>query len=256
MMTKLRDVNLVDIESQRRWRHSPAVVEFMYVLALKKCPVETEGFSKLNVYRSDREQVEKPFDGVVDVHLKFDIEDFQGEHANSFGLEQIDRAMQALERAGYVRKGEQRRVRDEVLRSNFVWSDPMTKWIRNGSGDAFRVIVSTANNGTQLDAEVRFADGERGQMPLLKSWWSPEYLTGALRSAAWKSSRSIELRLDNHKDASYKIQWYGLRFLDSRGMKDLEAEIATGKSVTFGYSLDRIRPPVVKQKSAKSAKKK
>lgn len=187
----------------------------------------------------------------MDVHLKFDIAEFRGERANLFGLEQIGRAMQALERAGYVRKGEHRRVRDEVLRSNFVWSDPVTKWHRKGtSTDAFRVIASTAHNGTRLDAEFRFAGGERGQLPLLRSWWSPEYSCGALRSVAWRSSRSIELHFDNHKDASYKKQWYGLRFLDSRRMKDLEAEIATSRSVIFRYSLDRVRPPVPKQKRA------
>ncbi|GFE80039.1 hypothetical protein GCM10011487_20390 [Steroidobacter agaridevorans] len=85
-MTKLRDVDLRDIDDQRRWRHSPAVVEFMCVLALKKCKVETGGFSKLNVYRSDREAVEEPCDGVVDVHLKYDLDEFRGERANLFGL--------------------------------------------------------------------------------------------------------------------------------------------------------------------------
>lgn len=242
-MTKLRDVDLRDIDGQRRWRHSPAVVEFMYVLALKKCKVETDGFSKLNVYRSDREEVTEPFDGVVDVHLNYDIDEFRGERANLFGLEQISRAMRALERAGYVGKGEHRRVRDEVLRSNFQWSRPMTKWIRRGtSSDAFRVIASMAQNGIQLDAEFRSSGEAPADLPLLRSWWSPEYVQGSLLTATWKSTRSIELRFVNHADASYRIQHYGLRFLDSRGMKDLEAEISTRKSVTFRYSLNRILP--------------
>jgi hypothetical protein len=228
----------------------------MCILALKKCKIETEGVSKINVYRSDREEVGKPIEGVVDVHQKFDLDDFRGERANLFGLEQIGRAMQALERAGNLQKGAYRRMRDEVLRTGFDWSDPMTRWIRRGtSSDAFRVVVRTAHNGTRLDAEFRFADGEKGILPLLGSGWAPDFLSGRLQAMSWKSTRSIELRFYSD-NGSHRNQFYGLRALDSRGIKDLEAEIVAKESVTFRYSLDRIHPSASTPKPARAKSKK
>jgi hypothetical protein len=257
-MTKLRDVDLRDSnEDYRRWRHSPAMVEFLYAQALKQCPVETDGFSKLNVYCSDRNEVEPliPKRGVIDVHVKCDLREFRGERGNPFALEQIDKAMQALEAAGHVRKGAHRKVSQEVRRSNFEWTGRVTPWVRRGtSADAFRVMASTAPNGIQLDAEFRFADGDKGRLPLLRSRLSPGHITSRFEAVDWKSAREIELRF--YSDAgSHRIQFFGLRSLDSRGMKDLEAEIVKRSSVTFRYSLDRIRPPAVPLKRAKSAKR-